>query len=196
MPKHSPTEQQKALHFLQDNERFQVLLNRINAEDEGNGRPAANREEPRPSNNDNPLPMDNGMSSSSDSITIYEWGPFRVKENHAQHVDQDSHERRVQYRAKEALTGEISRIEEYFGYYTKEQKKSILKKRAKSNCLVWFKAFKMIGEQPEEMKELEKKAKENPPIRVCHHIPSEGSCSAKPLSLRCASSVPIDIPSD
>ncbi|KAF7129456.1 hypothetical protein RHSIM_Rhsim10G0110100 [Rhododendron simsii] len=122
------------------------------------------------------------MSNSSDSITIDEWGPLRVKGNHAQHVDQDSHEQRVQYRAKEALTGEISRIEEYFRYYTKEQKKSSLKKRVKSNCLVWFKAFKMIGEQLEEMKELEKKAKKNPPIRVRHHIPSEGSCSVKPLS--------------
>ncbi|KAF7153868.1 hypothetical protein RHSIM_Rhsim01G0168100 [Rhododendron simsii] len=136
------------------------------------------------------------MSSSSDSITIDEWGPFQVKGNEAKHVNRDCHERRVQYRAKEALTREISRIEEYFGYYTKEQKKSILKKRVKSNCLVWFKAFKMIGEQPEEMKELEKKAKENPPIRVCHHIPSEGSCSAKPLSPGCASSVPTDIPGD
>ncbi|KAF7141115.1 hypothetical protein RHSIM_Rhsim06G0100400 [Rhododendron simsii] len=38
---------QKALHFLQDNECFQVLLNRINAEEEGNARLAANREEPR-----------------------------------------------------------------------------------------------------------------------------------------------------
>ncbi|KAF7130156.1 hypothetical protein RHSIM_Rhsim10G0127900 [Rhododendron simsii] len=179
---------QKALQFLQDNELFQVLLNRVNAEEEGNGKPAANREEPGSSNNDNPLPMENGMSSSSDSITIDEWGPFRVKGNHAQHVDQDSHKRRVQYQAKDALTGEISRIEEYFGYYTKEQQKSILKKHAKSNCLVWFKAFKMIGEQPEKMKELEKKARENPPIRVRHHNPSEGSCSVKPLSPGCASS--------
>ncbi|KAF7154141.1 hypothetical protein RHSIM_Rhsim01G0079000 [Rhododendron simsii] len=166
---------QKALQLLQDNEHFQVMLNRINAEEEEYGRRSANREEPRPSINDNPLPMENGMSSSSDSITIDEWGPFRVKGNHAQHVDQNSHERRVQYRAKEALTAEISRIEEYFGYYTKEQKKSILKKHSKSNCLVWFKAFKMIEEQPEGMKELEKNAKENPPIRVRHHIPWEGS---------------------
>lgn len=51
---------QKALQLLQDNERFQVLLNRVNAKEEGIGRPAANREEPRPSNNDNPLPIENG----------------------------------------------------------------------------------------------------------------------------------------
>lgn len=136
------------------------------------------------------------MSSSLDSITIDEWGPYRVKGNQAKHVDQDSLERRVKYRAKEALMGEMSKIEECFGYYTKEQKKSILKKRAKSNCLVWFNAIKMIREQPKEMKELEKKAKENPPIQVHHHIPCEGSCSARPLSPGCASSAPIDIPSD
>ncbi|KAG5530915.1 hypothetical protein RHGRI_025759 [Rhododendron griersonianum] len=50
--------------------------------------------------------------------------------------------------------------------------------------------------KPEEIEKLERNAKQNPPLRIRHHIPSEGSCNVKAMSPGSAPSVPIDIPSD